>query len=310
MIPPGKFTARLAATLAGALLLLACGAPAADASLTTLPVVRPAFVFACEGAGKILEFDNQGNSVWEYPAEMAREVWRLPNGNTLFTFNEEYDALPDTQTKSGVREVTRDKKIVFDYQCKGHVFSCQRLEDGNTLVALAGQGKIQFVSPAGRVIREFAMKNGPGHSCMRNARQLGDGNILVAEEGAKAAREYTTDGRLLREFPVPFLPYSAVRTTTGDTLVCGQQEMVRLDSTGKTLWELHGRDIPEMQVRWFSGIQLLPDGSIFVSNAGGKVPFFIVSQAKHVVWRSEANSNKYPTGHGIQVLDQIWPPQK
>jgi hypothetical protein len=280
------------------------------AAAPVFPMPRPAFVFACEGVKKILEFDADGNQVWECPVEMARDVWRLPNGNTLFSFNEQYGTRSDKETESGVREVARDQKIVFEYRCKGHVFSCQRLPDGNTLVAMAGQGRIRIVNPAGQVVREFPVKNKPGHSCMRNARQLENGNILVAEEGSRTAREYAPDGKLLREFPVSFPPYSAVRTPEGETIVCGQQELARFDPAGKIAWELHGKDLPEMGVRWFSGIQLLPDGSIFVSNAGGKVPFFLVNQTKQIVWQSEADAKKYPMGHGIQLLNQAWPPRK
>ena len=276
----------------------------------TAPTARPPFVFACEEAAAILEFDAAGKLAWEYPAPMAREVWRLPNGNTLFTYNEQYGVLSDRKNPCGVKEVTRDKKVVFDYRSEGQLFSCQRLADGNTLVALAGQGKIQVVTPAGRVVREFAVKNKPGHGCMRNARQLENGNVLVAEESSRAAREYAADGRLLREFAVPFPAYSALRTATGDTLVCGQQGLVRFDRDGQKVWTLQGRDIPEMGVRWFAGIQLLPDGSIFVSNAGGKVPFFIVNQARQITWHSEPDSKKYPKGHGIQLLNQPWPPLK
>ena len=282
----------------------------AKAEPSTPVVARPPFVFACEGAEKIMEFDAAGKLAWEYPALMAREVWRLPNGNTLFTYNEQYGVLSDKENPCGVREVTRDKKVVFEYHAKGQLFSCQRLADGNTLVALAGQGKIQTVNPAGQVVREFQVKNKPGHSCMRNARQLANGNILVAEESAHAAREYTADGKLVREFPVPFAAYSALRTGAGETIVCGQQELIRFDRDGKNVWNIRGNDIPEMGVRWFSGIQLLPDGSIFVSNAGGKVPFFMVSRAKQVVWHSEPDTQKYPKGHGVQLLNQAWPPQK
>jgi mono/diheme cytochrome c family protein len=273
------------------------------AAAPVFPMHRPAFVFACEGAKKILEFDAYGNLAWECPAEMARDVWRLPNGNTLFAYNEQYGTRSDKETASGVREVTRDKQVVFDYHCQGHVFSCQRLPDGNTLVGLAGQGKIQIVSPDGRLVREFPVKNTPGHACMRNARQLENGHVLVAEESSQNVREYAADGQLLREFPVPFLPYSAVRTPEGETIICGQQTMMRFDAAGKKTWELQGKEIPKMGIRWFSGIQLLPDGSLFVSNAGGKVPFFVVNPDKQILWRSESDNPKYPMGHGIQVLN-------
>ena len=47
---------------------------------------RP-LLFAAEGARRILAYGSAGQVVWAYPAEMARDVWRLPDGNTLFCYN-------------------------------------------------------------------------------------------------------------------------------------------------------------------------------------------------------------------------------
>ena len=35
----------------------------------------PAFLFAAEGAKKIIEYNSQGKVAWEHPAEMSRDVW-------------------------------------------------------------------------------------------------------------------------------------------------------------------------------------------------------------------------------------------
>jgi hypothetical protein len=96
------------------------------------PAFRP-LLFAAEGARKILEYDSSGQVVWEYPAEMARDVWRLPDGNTLFSYNLDYDS-HKSDGVGGVTEVTRDKKVVFDFRTTGQVFSCQRLANGRTLI--------------------------------------------------------------------------------------------------------------------------------------------------------------------------------
>ena len=41
----------------------------------------PPFLYATEGAQKIIRYGSDGNVAWEYPAEMARDVWALPNRN-------------------------------------------------------------------------------------------------------------------------------------------------------------------------------------------------------------------------------------
>lgn len=262
----------------------------------------PPFLYAAEGARKIIQYGPDGKVEWDFPAEMSRDVWALTNGHVLFCFNRDYNSAKD-DNPSGVMEVTPDKRVVWQFATTGQVWSCQRLADGNTLVGAASQGKLLIVSPDARVVKEIRVLNKPGHSCMRNARQIAGGNFLVAEESARAAREYAADGRLVREIKVSFAPFSVVRLTNGNTVICGQQTMVEVDPVDRIVWSLEGKEIPEIGVRWFAGIQVLPGGNIFICNAGGKVPFLEVSRDKKVVWHNEAENLPIPIGHGIQRLD-------
>jgi len=266
-------------------------------------------LFACEGAAKILQFAADGSVQWEYPAEMSRDAWRLPNGNVLFCYNDQYGSGRD-DIPSGVREVTPDKRIVFDFHTTGQVWSCQRLADGNTLVGAASQGKLLIVDPRGAVVRTIKLRNTPGHSCLRNARQLPDGHFLVAEESAHAVREYAESGDLAREIKVSFPPYSAVRLPNGHTVICGLTSMVEVDAEGATVWTLNASDVPQLGIRWFAGLQVLPDGRLFVCNAGGKVPFLEVDRDKQVVWQWPASWPAVGLGHGIQCLDVAGAPLK
>ena len=43
----------------------------------------PPLLYAAEGAHKIIRYGSDGKVTWEYPAEMARDVWALPNHNVL-----------------------------------------------------------------------------------------------------------------------------------------------------------------------------------------------------------------------------------
>ena len=129
----------------------------------------PPFLFAAEGAKKIIRYGRDGTIAWDYPAEMARDVWQLPGGNVLFCYNEHYDSHRH-DNPSGVMEVTPDRKVVFQFATTGQVWSCQRLGDGNTLVGAASQGKLLVVNPQGAIVREIKVLNTPGHSCLRNAR--------------------------------------------------------------------------------------------------------------------------------------------
>jgi hypothetical protein len=268
----------------------------------------PPILYAAEGVGKIIKYDGEGKVIWEYPAEMARDVWALPNGHVLFCFNRDYDSAKQNNP-SGVVEVTSEKKVVFSFSTTGQVWSCQRLLDGNTLVGAASQGRLLVVSPEARIVKTIPLLSPPGHSCLRNARQLANGHFLVAEESAHAAREYSAEGKLVREIKLAFAPYSVVRLENGNTVICGQQTIVEVDPGEKTVWSVEGRDLPELGIRWFAGIQVLPNRNIFVCNAGGKIPFLEISPDKRIIWRSPSVMN-VPLGHGIQRLDIEGIPRK
>src|SRR5689334_22780981 len=73
--------------------------------------------FACTdySGGKVFIVSAEGKVEWEYPAPNCNDLWVLPNGNLLFN------------TGHGVKEVTQDKKVVFNYQSKSEIYACQRL---------------------------------------------------------------------------------------------------------------------------------------------------------------------------------------
>jgi len=132
----------------------------------------------------------------------------------------------------------------------------------------------------------------------------------VAEESARAAREYDADGALLREFKTPYPTYSAVRLPSGHTVTCGKTGITEFDAEGRVVWELRDSEVPELGIRWFAGLQVLPNGNLFICNAGGKVPFAEITQEKKVVWQAGPEAAKLSFGHGIQLLDVDGPPLK
>jgi len=77
------------------------------------------FVCSDYSAGKVFIVSDQGKAEWEYPAPKCNDLWILPNGNLLFT------------TGHGVREVTRDKKVVWtfsDHKTMKTIASLQMLD--------------------------------------------------------------------------------------------------------------------------------------------------------------------------------------
>jgi len=262
------------------------------------------FIYAAENPGRIVIYDSDGSIAWEYPAEMARDVWKLPNGNVLFPYNPDYSGKIN-DGRSGVLEVTPDKNVVLDIKTTGQVFTCQRMPNGETLVGAASQGKLLIFDKNGNIVRSITVKNKPGHSCMRYARALKNGNFIVAEESAGAVREYSADGNVVKELKVDFPPFGTVRLENGNTVVSGKNSIVELEPGGKEVWRLNADEVPQLGIRWFAGFQVLPNGNLFICNAGGKIPFFEITRdrEKRIVWQSEDKDSGIPVGHGIQRLD-------
>ena len=88
--------------------------------------------------GKVFIVSAEGKVEWEYPAANCNDVWALSNGNLLFN------------TGHGVKEVTRDKQVVFNYESKSEIYACQRLANGDTFIGECNAGRLLEVAPIGR----------------------------------------------------------------------------------------------------------------------------------------------------------------
>jgi hypothetical protein len=264
--------------------------------------------FACTdySQGKVFIVSAAGKVEWEYPAKNCNDLWVLPNGNLLFN------------TGHGVREVTRDKKVVFNYQSKSEIFACQRLENGNTFIGECNSGRLLEMDPAGKIIKEIKLlpdgKDG-GHSYIRNARRLSNGNYLVCHYGEQVVREYDPAGKVLATIPAPGGPHSVVRLPDGNTLIaCGDQksengpQVIETDQAGNVVWSVRNGDLPGIKLAFTTGLQRLPNGNTVMSNwlghgKFGTAPHLIeVTRDKKVVW-TFADHQTMKTISSVQLLD-------
>jgi hypothetical protein len=269
--------------------------------------------FACADytAGKVFLVGADGKATWEYPAPNCTDLWALPNGNLLFT------------TGHGVREVTRDKKVVFNYSSKSEIYACQRLADGRTFIAECTAGRLLEVDPSGKIVKELRLlpegKSG-GHAYIRNARRLADGHYLVAHYGEQVVREYDAQGREAGQIAAVGGPYSAVRLPNGHTLIaCGDSpgghRVFEADADGRTVWQLRDGDLPGISFKFMTGLQRLPNGNTLVSNwlghgQFGQAPHLIeVTPEKKVVW-TFADHKTMKTISTVQLLDVAGDPLK
>jgi len=271
----------------------------------------PAFAeghrFACADyvLGKVFIVAADGQVEWEHPAPSCDELWVLPNGNLLFT------------TGHGVKEVTREKKVVFHYESKSEIYACQRLANGNTFIGECNAGRLLEVGPSGNIAKEIRLlpegKDG-GHLYMRNARRLPNGHFLVAHYGDQVVREYDDHGKVVREIPAASGPHSVVRLPNGHTLIaCGDlvkdgARVFEVDADGRTVWEIKSRDLPDISLKLMTGLQRLPNGNTVMSNWQGHGQFgsgphvIEVTPAKQVVW-TFADHKTMKTVSSLQVLD-------
>ena len=272
---------------------------------------NPAFAgghrFACADfvQGKVFIVAADGQVEWEHPAANCNELWVLPSGNFLFT------------TGHGVKEVTPEKKVVFNYESKSEIYACQRLANGNTFIGECNTGRLLEVEPSGKTAREIRLlpegKDG-GHLYMRNARRLANGHYLVAHYGDQIVREYDHHGKVLREIPAASGPHSVVGLAKNHVLIaCGDMvkggaRVFEVDADGRTVWEIKSRDLPDISLKLMTGLQRLPNGNTVMSNWQGHGQFgsgphvIEVTPAKQVVW-TFADHKTMKTVSSLQVLD-------
>lgn len=247
--------------------------------------------FACTdySQGKVFILSRTGKIAWEYDgATNGNDLWVLPNRNLLFN------------TGHGVKEVTREKQVVFDYESASEIYACQRLTNGNTFIGECNAGRLLEVDPAGKIVKAICLlpagANG-GHAFMRNARKLASGNYLVAHYGLNVVREYDPAGKVVREIPAAGGPHSAVRLPDGHTLIScadgqGGSRVFEVDSADKIVWQIHGDELPGVSLRFLAGLERLPNGDTLMANwlghrhqFGQTADLIEVTPDKRVVWK-------------------------
>jgi hypothetical protein len=275
------------------------------AAASTLAAQGHRMVFTDYSGNQVHIMDAAGKIEWSYDAETPNDVWALANGNLLFN------------SGHSVKEVTRDKRVVFQYDSKSEIYACQRLENGNTFIGESNAGRLLEVDPAGKIVKEIRLLpegQDAGHAFMRNARRLPNGGYLVAHYGLGVVKEYDPRGKVTREIPAPGGPHSVVRLPNGNTLIASADSngapprVFEVDPAGKTVWEVKGDELPGVSLKFMAGLQRLPNGNTLMCNwlghgQLGKAAHIIeVTRDKKVVWTLEPRPD-VKTASSLQVLD-------
>jgi len=245
---------------------------------------------------------DEGSTIWEYPVSQPQDVWQMPNGNILFSHIR------------GVKEVTRDKDVVWEYSTvsPNEIHSCQPLPNGDCLVAVAGPCELLEIDRDGKIVKTVKLITGQtdGHYQMRQVRKLANGNYIVAHNMDNIVREYDSSGKVIRTFELGGNSYSGIRLENGNTIIAGGDGhyLAEVDVDDNVVWRIDENDLAGNPLRFVAGIQRLPNGNTVVCNWGGhghvgeQPQIFEVTPDKKVVWQI-FDYEKFGTISNIQLLD-------
>ena len=105
---------------------------------------------------RIAIFDAKGKIEWEHPVQSLHDLQLLDSGNILFQ-----------TTWTRLVEVTRENEVVWSYDSgerngnsgkRVEVHAFQRLEDGSTMIAESGPGRIIEVDKQGSMLRQIKLQ--------------------------------------------------------------------------------------------------------------------------------------------------------
>jgi formylglycine-generating enzyme required for sulfatase activity len=241
-------------------------------------------VLADSGARRIACFSPAGSVEWEIPAVSCYDLQVLADGHVLYCHSGE--------DQSRVVEYDpRARKAVWEYVAQGEVFSCQRLDDGLTLVGECTRGRLVEVGADGQELHTLPIHSSqPGHGALRWARKTPRGTYLCAHYADRCVREYDREGRLLRELACPYPPFGVVSLPTGNVLVSCERALLEFDSQDRVVWRLLDEDIPGLRLVSLTGIAAMPSGNILVCNwlghgkEGSGEPVFEITRDRRLAW--------------------------
>ncbi len=235
---------------------------------------------------RLVELDADGKIAWEYKFPSIAVIFTpLADGNVVFAHG---------GNPTGVDEINRDKKTVWTYVSKcPQVLGCQRLANGNTMVAEQGPCRAVEVNPKGEIVHVTNLKTTEEayHRQIRGIHKLENGHILATHEGEGAVREYDPDGKVVWEYTGVENVGDALRLDSGNTLIaCGtQKRLIEVTPAGETVWEFGVKDAPELNLTWVGSLQILKNGHYVVGNfirgqEGKGAHAFELTHDKKVLW--------------------------
>ncbi|MCE9525921.1 MAG: HEAT repeat domain-containing protein [Planctomycetales bacterium] len=200
------------------------------------------------GQQKVIEYDNAGVKTWE--KQVGQAPWAcfgLSNGHRI---------VGSYQEKTVVEYDEAGNEFWRMNDLPGGAMGVQRLENGNTLLAIPDAMQVIEVSPDKKIIWKAALNGRPTF-----ARRLEDGRTLVSLQQHQKVVEVDEGGKVAWEVAIGGMSFSADRTTAGTTLICDLQkgEVREYDRSGAVVFKKAGFSNPYTVQRLTSGNTLVVD---------------------------------------------------
>ena len=271
--------------LAAGALALVCGWAPAQAHAPA--AAQHHFMFMQYSPGnRLVELGPDGNILWEHPIPSLAVMFKvLKGGHVIYAYG---------GNPTGVQEVDRDHKVVWDYRAKcEQVLGFELLPGGNVLVGEQGPCQAVEVNRMGEIVHTTpltTLEKG-AHRQLRSLHKLKNGNILSCHEGDGAVREVTPEGSLVWEYAPVDSVFDAIRLKNGNTLIAAgtQARIIEVTPAKQIVWEFGAKEAPELGLTWITGLQILKNGNIVAANfirgnEGKGVHAFEVTRDKRVLW--------------------------
>jgi hypothetical protein len=254
------------------------------------------YIISASERGKVLELDAGAKIIREIDAPNTYDACRLKNGNILIAYHH------------GVKIVSPDNQLVFDYKSESEIFACQPIGKNKLLIGECSAGQLLEVNYEGEVLKTIPLTfEQGGHSCFRSARKTKNNHYLVAHYADHTVREYDKNGNLIQEFKRPNPVYGVERLKNGKTVISDRYILSIYNKSGKLIWEFDTKKYPELGVFHLSGFECLPNNEFILCNWLGHqlaeigVPVFKINLEGEVLWKY-TNREKTHSCTNIQVL--------
>ena len=232
-----------------------------------------------------------GEVVWSYTNPLKGELGdctMLSNSNIVFS------------RQFGASEITRDKKIVWNYDAPPgtEIHTAYPMDTVRVLIMQNGNpAKLMVIHKVdNKVEKELTLetRSTNTHGQFRHVRMTQTGTFLVAHMDLGKVVEYDQKGNQLWSVPAPSA-WAAVRLKNGNTLISGNQHgyVREVNPKGETVWEINKDDLPGIPLYTVQEASRLANGNTLINNWVGSVPLadwrnvvqlIEVTPEKKVVW--------------------------